>query len=118
MQDLLLPAQFQKLTASAGITRRLRDRVPSDKEKIISVLVDGKCKEWTDVMLTREEVGSLRNMGVRSLGQCEERGVVVVINREVDVGMKGRCFLNVDMEKEMRNGNEQSLVLANLKADI
>lgn len=75
------PHQYNKIVASAGHTRKYRDRVPSDKEKVIEVLNQGKCRDYVDAVLTGEEVGMLRRMGVKTLGRFEGRDSLVEANR-------------------------------------
>ncbi|QDS71275.1 hypothetical protein FKW77_001010 [Venturia effusa] len=77
MEDWLSPVQYRKVVAAAGLTRKVRDRVPSDKEKIIEMLQQARCRDYIDEALTREEVKMLRNMGVQTLGNFEGRGSAV-----------------------------------------
>jgi hypothetical protein len=95
-QDIMPIAQYQTLVAVTGVPRKNRDRVPSDKEKIIEVLNEAKCIEWVDVKLSKAELRKLRKMGIRALGEFEGRDNVV----EEDV----------EMEEE-GEGNEEVLGL-------
>ncbi|TID13933.1 hypothetical protein E6O75_ATG07165 [Venturia nashicola] len=92
LQDLIPPHQYNKIVASAGHTRKCRDRVPSDKEKIIDVLNRGKCRDYVDEVLTRDEVRMLRTVGVKVLGGFEGRDSLVGANRvgEKDIDVEAR----------------------------
>jgi hypothetical protein len=62
LQDLLSTNQYVA-SRLGGIGPKYRDRVLSDKEKIIQVLVDGKCRDWVDVPLSKGETRELRGLG-------------------------------------------------------
>jgi hypothetical protein len=102
-QDIMPIAQYRALVAVAGVPRKNRDRVPSDKEKIIEVLNEAKCTEWVDVTLSKADLRKLRKMGIRALGEFEGRDSVV----EEDV----------EMEEE-GEGNEEVLSLELPVADV
>lgn len=85
LQDVIPPKQYMKIVAIAGITRKCRDRVPSDKEKIIEVLNREKCRDYVDEVLTKEEVRMLRGMGVKILGRFEGRDSVVEVDGDKDM---------------------------------
>lgn len=92
LQDLIPDHQYSKIVAAAGHTRKYRDRVPSDKEKIIDVLDQGKCRDYVDEVLTSEEVRMLRGMGVETLGRFEGRDSLVEANgvEDKDMDMEAR----------------------------
>jgi hypothetical protein len=66
LEDCLSTNEYASLKVAAGLPRKFRDRVPSDKEKVIRVLTEGKCKEWVDVKLTGAEMSQLEKLGVKA----------------------------------------------------
>lgn len=64
--------------------------MPSDKEKIIDVLNQGKCRDYVDQLLTKEEVRMLKGMGVKTLGRFEGRDSAVEVGGDGDKDMEAR----------------------------